>query len=317
MKLSNRRAGFTLIELLVVIAIIAVLIALLLPAVQQAREAARRSQCKNNLKQLGLALHNYHDNFGRFAPGSISRSTTNAPFGGPEWPYLIHFILPNLDQSATYNILATNWGRPGPWIDATQWPATLRNPVPSLQCPSDGQGGSIKDAQTGVNLTTSNYLGLFSGLNDGQTAADAGTTRAAFGMNRGASIRDLLDGTSNTMLMAEYLTGTNTDWRGWFYTNRAGAQFLHVTNPPNSTVPDNILAYPAGCTAALNLPLQNLPCIPDGTTGNNFATSRSRHVGGSHVLLGDGSVRFVSNNINLTTWQSLAWIADGTVIGDF
>ncbi len=315
MKLSTRRAGFTLIELLVVIAIIAVLIALLLPAVQQAREAARRTQCKNNLKQLGLALHNYHDNFGRFAPGTISR--TGGSFGGPEWPYLIHFILPNLDQAATYNILATNWGRPGPWIDPTQWPITLQMGIPALQCPSDNQGGSNKMVGTGVNLPTTNYMGFFSGLNDGQTAADAGTSRAAFGINRGASIRDFLDGTSNTMLMAEYLTGTPTDWRGWFYTNRAGAQYLHATNPPNSSVPDNLLDYPYACTAAVNLPQQNLPCVADGNTPNNFSTSRSRHVGGAQALLADGSVRFISANINLSTWQYLAWMADGNVIGEF
>ncbi|MES2791837.1 MAG: DUF1559 domain-containing protein [Planctomycetota bacterium] len=315
MKLSNRRPGFTLIELLVVIAIIAVLIALLLPAVQQAREAARRSQCKNNLKQLGLALHNYHDNFSRFPPGSISRS--GGSFGGPEWPYLLHFLLPNMDQAAMYNELALNWGRPGPWIDPAAWPTTVRTALPALQCPSDGMGGAIKTAGTAVNLPSSNYMGFFSGLNDGQTAADALATRGAFGINRGAGIRDLKDGSSNTMLMAEYLTGTNTDWRGWFYTNRAGAQYLHATNPPNSAVPDNLLDYPYACTPAVNLPLQNLPCLADGNTANNFSTSRSRHVGGTQVLLGDGAVRFVSANISLTTWQNLTWISDGQVIGEF
>lgn len=311
----RRNRGFTLIELLVVIAIIAVLIALLLPAVQQAREAARRSQCKNNLKQLGLALHNYHDTYGRFPPGSISRTTT--VFGGPEWPYFIHFLLPYLDQTPMYNELATNWGRPGPWLDAAQWPTTVRVGISALQCPSDGKGGAIKLAGTAVALPSSNYLGFFSGLNDGQTAADAGLTRTAFAMNRGASMRDLTDGSSNTMLMAEYLTGTTVDWRGWMYTNRAGAQFMHATNGPNSTIGDNLLAYAYACTPEVSLPAQNLPCTPDGNTNNNFATSRSRHVGGVHVLLGDGAVRFVSNNINLTTWQNLAWIADGSVIGEF
>lgn len=305
----TRRAGFTLIELLVVIAIIAVLIALLLPAVQQAREAARRSQCKNNLKQLGLALHNYHDTFGRLPPGTIV---------GTEWPYLIHFILPNLDQAAMYNQLATNWSRPGPWIDASQWPTTVRFPIPALLCPSDGQGGSLKHIDGNVDLPSGNYMGFFPGLNDGETNADGtSVTRSAFGRNRGASIRDISDGTSNTMLMAEYLTGTSTDWRGWFYTSRAGSQFLHATNGPNSKVPDNLLDYHAACTTASNLPQQNLPCVPDGSTPNNFSTSRSRHVGGCHALMGDGAVRFVSENINLQTWRNLAWMADGNVIGDF
>ena len=308
MKHSPRRSAFTLIELLVVIAIIAVLIALLLPAVQQAREAARRSQCKNNMKQLGLALHNYHDTFGRLPPGSIQPV---------EWPYLLHFILPNIDQAPLYNLFAANWSRPAPWLDATQWPATLRVGIPALLCPSDGQSGLVKHADGTVDLANSNYLGFFTGLNDGDTNANVSATRTAFGVNRGAAIRDITDGTSNTMLMGEYLTGTPIDWRGWPYTGRAASQFLHATNPPNSTAGDNILAYPAGCTAALNLPLQNLPCIPDGVTANNFATSRSRHVGGAHVLMGDGAIRFVSANMSTATYRNLAWMADGNVIGDF
>ena len=315
MATTARKRGFTLIELLVVIAIIAVLIALLLPAVQQAREAARRTQCKNNLKQLGVALHNYHDVSNRFPPGSISR--TGGVFGGPEWPYFIHFLMPYIDQSNTYSQLGLDWGRVGPWITPGVWPTTVQVPIPALQCPSDGLGGAIKTAGCAISLPTSNYLGFFTGLNDGQTAADVGAMRTAFAMNRGAAMRDLTDGSSNTMFIAEYLTGTTGDWRGWFYTNRAGAQFMHATNGPNSTIGDNLLAYPYACTASFNLPLQNLPCTPDGNTNNNFATSRSRHVGGVHALLGDGAVRFVSNNINLTTWQNLAWMADGNVIGEF
>lgn len=315
MPIPLRKRGFTLIELLVVIAIIAVLIALLLPAVQQAREAARRTQCKNNLKQLGVALHNYHDTANRFPPGSISRN--GQVFNGPEWPYFIHFLMPYIDQANTYSQLSLDWGRQGPWLNPGVWPATVQNPIPALQCPSDGMGGALKAVGTGINLPTSNYLGFFSGLNDGQTQADTGTTKTIFAMNRGASLRDLTDGSSNTMVIGEYLTGTNGDWRGWFYTNRAGAQFMHATNGPNSAIGDNLLAYPYACTAAFNLPLQNLPCTADANTPNNFATSRSRHIGGVHVLLGDGAVRFISNNINLATWQNLAWMADGNVIGEF
>ena len=316
-----RPRGFTLIELLVVIAIIAVLIALLLPAVQQAREAARRTQCKNNLKQIGLALHNYHDTFGRFPPGSISR--TGQRFGGPEWPYFLHFLLPYMDQAGVYNELAADWGRPGPWISSAGWPTTVQNGIPALLCPSDGKGGTTKSFDFSVGqpvvLPISNYLGIFSGLNDGGTALDASATRAVFALNRGAGLRDLSDGSSNTMLIAEYLTGTSNDWRGYFYTNRAGAQYLHLFNTPNSSAPDNILDYPYGCSATngANLPQQNLPCVPDGNTDNNFATSRSRHVGGVQVLLGDGSVRFVSQNIDLNTWRWLGWISDGNTVGEF
>ncbi len=314
---SYRRRGFTLIELLVVIAIIAVLIALLLPAVQQAREAARRTQCKNNLKQLGLALHNYHDVFQTFPPGTIN---AGARFSDPEWPYFLHHLYPYIDQATLYTAM-NGLQLPKPWITPGAWPATVAaKGISALQCPSDGQGGLTKGASIiGVALPVSNYLGIFTGLNDGETQADVTARRASFGQNRGSRMRDFADGSSNTMMVAEYLTGTPTDVRGAYYTNRAGAQYLHATNTPNSSAPDNLLDYPGFCQpqASFNLPTQNLPCVPDGNTDNNFATSRSRHVGGVQLLLGDGSVRFVSQNIDLTTWRNLAWIADGNVIGSF
>ncbi|WP_437230676.1 DUF1559 domain-containing protein [Planctomicrobium sp. SH661] len=309
----DRPKGFTLIELLVVIAIIAVLIALLLPAVQQAREAARRSQCKNNLKQMGLALHNYHDTLGMFPIGYESTH---------EYTYFLHYLLPYLDQAPMYNILASNWSRANPWIngDTTNWPNELRQPITAWQCPSDG-ANSLKKSDSTVMLPATNYIGFFSGLNDTGCYTDAITTRAVFGPNRGARIRDILDGASNTLVMSEYLTGLPNEWRGWPYTARAASKFFTPTNTPNSSVGDSILDYPAGCSATngANLPLMNLPCTPDATGGgaNNFAVPRSRHVGGVHALLADGSVRFLSDNINLTTFQNLVWMLDGKTIGEY
>ena len=157
-----RRKGFTLIELLVVIAIIAILIALLLPAVQQAREAARRTTCKNNLKQLGLALHNYHDTHSIFPPGATG-------FVIPEWKYLLHHIMPFVDQTAYYNTIMVNPALPNPW--AAAWPASVQGvAIPGFLCPSDGMGGAIAAGPSLANLSQvakSNYLGIFSGLNDG------------------------------------------------------------------------------------------------------------------------------------------------------
>jgi len=315
-RLSRRQRnfGFTLIELLVVIAIIAILIALLLPAVQQAREAARRSQCKNNLRQHGLALHNYHDTVGSFPPGCIEP---------PQWVYMLHFLLPYIEQGPMYQALAADWGRPALYAGGT-WPAAASNAIPAWQCPSDGMGGAMKSIDSGnFMLPSTNYMGIVDGLSDSETLRWVTHRRdATFGYNRCSKIRDMLDGTSNVMVMAEYLTGTKTDWRGWPYTRRAASQFLHVTNTPNSSVPDNILQYHGGCGAnvanpANNIPDMNLPCVADPNEGNNFSSPRSRHTGGVHILMGDGAVRFASNNINLDTWQNLAWVADGKVIGEF
>lgn len=327
-KLSRRNSGFTLIELLVVIAIIAVLIALLLPAVQQAREAARRSQCKNNLKQIGLAIHNYHDTVNAFPPGSINSGSL---WSNPQWPYLLDFILPYIDEAPRYNILAKNWSRVAPWNPGAEadWEAELQTPIKAFLCPSDGMGGALKDAGNAIPLPASNYLGIFSHVNlsdqfaiDYRSPGANMSKRAAFGINSGTRIRDVIDGLSNTILVAEYLTGvTPVDWRGYYHTEQPGAQFLHASSTPNSSVPDLLYGaagYPSGCATGFNLPAMNLPC--QATTNHaqlGYAVSRSRHTGGVHVLLGDGAVRFVSENINLVTWQNLSWISDGNVVGEY
>jgi prepilin-type processing-associated H-X9-DG protein len=120
--------------------------------------------------------------------------------------------------------------------------------------------------------------------------------------------------------MGEYLRGIDGNVRGAFYTNRAGAQFLYVTQSPNSSVPDSMLDYPGFCQPGTSAPLQNLPCTSDngnGFGGNNYVASRSLHPGGVNALFCDGHVAFISNSVALTTWQNLAWIADGNVLGDF
>ncbi|NBT35745.1 MAG: DUF1559 domain-containing protein [Betaproteobacteria bacterium] len=147
--------GFTLVELLVVIAIIAVLIGLLLPGLQAARESARRSACTNNLKQLGVALVNYHDARGAFPPGTPRMFSGSAPC---EWGYLLHYLLPHLEQDAYYQAIGqTSFALGNPWT-TTAWPASVRDtPIQSFLCPSDGGAAGLSDMGSGMKITASNY----------------------------------------------------------------------------------------------------------------------------------------------------------------
>jgi prepilin-type N-terminal cleavage/methylation domain-containing protein/prepilin-type processing-associated H-X9-DG protein len=342
--IHKRTRGFTLVELLVVIAIIGILVALLLPAVQAARESARRTQCANNLKQLGLALANRESKYGQFPPGTqakrrFSYEHTTAS-GGYEWPYLIHFLLPDLEQTTYYNyIRGDKFDIQNPWHTPAAWTSTATSVdkigIPFLKCPSDTARSQMKDpVGTGgaLMLPASNYLGMFGGLNDSDNNkltgdgtpqdGDPGTTpdksmRAVFGYGVGTSAGEIRDGLSNTIAMAEYLTGLDSaDSRGMFYTNRAGSQFLYPTLQPNSPAGDNILSWhPSFCPTdnSHNKPQQNLPCTP-GPTDQNYASPRSRHSGGVHTVFCDGSVHFIGNNVDLQTWRWLAWINDGQTV---
>lgn len=315
MSVRLRARGFTLIELLVVIAIIAVLIALLLPAVQQAREAARRSQCKNNLKQIGLALHNYHDSHGVLPPGTVWTSGANT--GPRTGGYALH-ILPYIDQATVYNLV--NYGVSGIlWYGGNNSAATGAS-MPALLCPSDGMGTGFA-VNGSQRWFKSNYLGIFSGFRSGDifsATADSDTTKlAVFGMNRGARIRDITDGTSNTMMVAEYLTGaSSTEFRSFAWSDQSPGTQLFVQYTPNTTAAD--VCYdinPASwCTNNASL---NLPATADTTVANQTAAARSRHTGGVQVLMCDGAVRFVSNNIDLGTWRAIGTIRGSETIGDF
>ena len=328
----RRRRAFTLIELLVVIAIIAILIGLLLPAVQKVREAAARMQCSNNLKQIGIALHAYHDGNQSFPPATPGATA----FQPTEAIYYVHYLLPYVEQSAYYNAIRPNgvWLTPQPYDvpggAANVYPQSINGVVPPVfSCPSDFSNRKKGVDANGFQLFACNYLGMCSGLNDGNmwnNTAYPGTQKALFNMAVGMRFADVTDGTSNSIAVVEYLNGLtpNGDVRSEIYTNRAGAQFLYASATPNSPTPDVMLNYPGFCSGNNNQPSQNLPCTTSGTGGgpgtadnNDTATSRSRHTGGVNVLFCDGHVAFISNGIALTTWQELAWIQDGQVPGNY
>ena len=171
-----------------------------------------------------------------------------------------------------------------------------------------------------------NYVEIVSGINDGETwlhdptgAIGSGNSlaserRAVFTYNYGAKFNEITDGLSKTMAFSEYLSGLPIDFRGFPVTNRAGSQFLHVNMTPNSQEPDNLNNYATFCEPASNRPELNLPCIK-GTTAANFATSRSRHPGGVNSLFCDGSVHFITNEIDVNNWRSLGWMSDGGPMG--
>ena len=339
MYAQEKRRGFTLVELLVVIAIIGVLVALLLPAVQAAREAARRGDCANRLRQLGLAMQNYHSQHQAFPPGikATSRFSQNYDAnGGFEWTCYLHLLLPQVEAQAYYDQLdGPRFNIPNPWRAPDQWPDSLVGVgLPNLLCPSDGLGGVVTTygANRGdLSVPKSNYLGIFSGLNDGDGFLSDGAfystlrpiqqeqwlaRRSVFRVPRngkGTKIKELTDGTSNTLAFAEHLTGLDEQSsRGVFTTNRAAAQAIYVTWEPNTSIPDRLLDHEDFCPASgsRDRPELNLPCDTDGGDNTNFASARSQHPGGVNAVHCDGSVRFYSDDIACETWRSLGWISD-------
>lgn len=311
MQKKSLRSGFTLVELLVVIAIIGILVALLLPAVQAAREAARRTQCKNNLKQIGLALHNYHDTQKSFPPGTVWG--TGARYSNPRTGGYIMHIFPYLEQSNVYDKIDFS-------VSGILWyygnnKAMTSATVETLLCPSDGEGGTHAIDPTQGPIMKSNYLGFYSGYQQGDIFTTDPNKRAVFGGNRGASLADITDGTSNTMIVGEFLTGaSSSEFRGFAFSDQANGAQLYTEFGPNSSSPDRCCNMTSWCS---NRPNQNLPAVAGNCSTTDTAGSRSRHTGGVQVLLADGSIHFISDSIDLTLWRHLATIAGGEVVANF
>lgn len=294
--------GFTLIELLVVIAIIAVLIALLLPAVQQAREAARRTQCRNHLKQLGLGIQNYHDNHKMFTAGYYQGPNPNSQ---NESTWITH-SLPFIDQQALYKTVPTWSICFGCQPNAAQ--TLVSKSLPALKCPSDQDTGPALTYYAKGNYAGNNGIGPMANESWNVTA------RGAYGMfrqNTGRQMRDVRDGTSNTVAISELVNVAGNDFRGVMHYPEG--PLYHHNVGPNSAAPDQF-------RTGLCVSVPRAPCI--GTYGawntrSVILTARSSHTGGVHVAMVDGSVRFVNNTIFLTTWQNLGVPDDGKVLGEF
>src|SRR5262245_59941894 len=323
------RRGFTLIELLVVIAIIAVLVALLLPAVQQAREAARRSQCKNNLKQYGLALANYHDVYNLFPIGSETLASwwlqTSPTSNNVNWQAR---ILPQMDQAGMYNQI--NWTQNDAANQLLQDGKVVQAHVMSYAlCPSDGHMiqnplwgqvaqtnycgsmGSQGNQSTNASRNQWQQFALLVNPNNADTP-DPNQVSGLFNrMGAPMGIAHVADGTSNTILVGEVLPSCNDHASaGMWQTNGMGDAHSSTIVPINTT---NTCTYTTGIKWGQ---VPNTLCT-DGANLNWSWGFRSMHTGGAQFVFADGSVHFLSQNINMQSYQRLGGKGDGLPVGSF
>jgi prepilin-type N-terminal cleavage/methylation domain-containing protein len=312
--MRSRKHGFTLVELLVVIAIIGILLALLLPAVQMAREAARASQCKNNLKQIGIALHNYHDSHLCFPMGWTSGIKGPNPTNAWGWGSM---ILPAMDQRALFDRINFNQGFDGGLLaganSASGVSGVEATHLPSFRCPSD-IGANLVINPGSLTMTygaRSNFVGVNGGLLvDVQVLSDQ---RGSFGANLCHGIADYRDGTSFAVQVGERAFHDVAGGRG------PSALWAGTRSGVPGTGTGNGYALAVGeCVTRMNTPptgdVDPLGAATPNPTWHGFS---SRHPGGAQFLIADGAVRFISENIDVTIYANLATIADNNRILEY
>ncbi len=310
------RRGFTLIELLVVIAIIAILIGLLLPAVQKVREAAARMKCSNNLKQIGLGVHNYHDTELKLPYGQYGGYANNASLPVPPAPTATAsitwavLILPNVEQAAMYTNLIT-YLKANSGSGAYNANTVNQNVVPGYVCPSDPTGIHVHPSEGfHTNYVGNNGNTLF--WNGGTLPQSGGTANTGV-ILAGARV-DLVgitDGTSNTLLASETMQWTQgDDRRGRMYNSYQGETFFSTLNTPNSASVDAEYSCGTGLPAWM-------PCTAVGGGANSINSARSYHNarGGVNAVMCDGSTRFVTNSVDPVTWSAAGSRSGGEAVG--
>ncbi len=335
-RIKGQHRGFTLVELLVVIAIIGILVALLLPAVQSAREAARRMQCGNNMKQLGLALHNYHDTFKTFPPallgsGRYNDSAYHLARGGVKnttgWTLMLPFFEQNtIADKYNYGVCSSMSSPYGVTVAGTDTVNdTLYNAeLDILQCPSHPEAGLISDYDAGGtsfysrrNALRTSYLfstGSTTDYSAGWDAYGGYISQGAFGNDGAARFASITDGTSNTLALGEAAGGrykTSTHYGPWGMTGTHTCCHGYVPSYSSTVL--------SAAYAAIYAPNWNIneDYNSDAQNRTYAWVFNSLHPGGAQFTFADGSVHFLPETIDYLTLQRLAYIHDGEPVGDY